>query len=190
VTAAIAPITVLGLCGSLRRASFNAALLRAARADAPAGSIVVLHDLAGVPFLNEDLEPDDVGAEVVALRAAVARADALLLACPEYNGGITPVLKNALDWASRALPASVLKGKPVATMGASPGGFGTIMAQEAMRPVLARMGCIQLPDVALRVARAGSLFDGDGELADEATRTRVTALTTALAAWARLLATR
>jgi len=183
-----APFTIVGLCGSLRRASYNGGLLRAAQATAPPGTIVVIHDLAAVPFLNEDLEPDRIGPAVAALRAAIAGADALLLASPEYNAGLTPVLKNALDWASRALPVSVLQGKPVAVMGASPGGFGTILSQEALRPVLARAGCRQLPDTALRVARAATLFDADGDLTDEATRARVASLIAALVPWSRLLA--
>ena len=178
-----APFTIVGLCGSLRRASYNGGLLRAAQATAPPGTIVVIHDLAAVPFLNEDLEPDRIGPAVAALRAAIAGADALLLASPEYNAGLTPVLKNALDWASRA-PDPPLTDKPTAIIGASPGIFGTARVQPQLRASLLGCGMIVMGLPELYVMQAAGKFE-DGRLTDAATRERLADLLVALAAWTR-----
>ena len=158
-------VTILGLSGSLRRASFNAGLLRAAVAAAPAGTTVAIHDLGDVPFLNEDLEPDAIGPAVDALRDAIADADALLLASPEYNGGYTPVLKNAIDWASRPVRESALTNQTVSVIGASNGQFGAMWAQTDLRKVLGITGARVVGDE-LPVARAFEKFDSEGRLLD------------------------
>src|SRR5256885_15678621 len=127
-------LRVLGIPGSLRAASFNRALLRAAIADAPPGMTIEIFDgLGAVPLYNADVEAQGDPAPVVALKTAIDRADALLIATPEYNYGVPGVLKNAIDWASRPPGACVLDGKPAALMGASPGGTGTARAQLALR---------------------------------------------------------
>lgn len=178
-------LQILALPGSLRRGSYNLGLARAARELAPPGVEVVVHRLAGVPLYDADVEAEGWPAPVAALRDAIAAADAVLLASPEYNGGYTAVIKNAIDWASRK--PNVLDGKPVAVVGASPGGFGTVRGQDQLHHVLAHVGMLQLARPALRVQRAEPLFGPDGELIDEKTRARVADVVAALAAWTRRL---
>ncbi|MGH8035119.1 MAG: NADPH-dependent FMN reductase, partial [Lysobacterales bacterium] len=129
--------TIIGLSGSLRAASFNTALLRAAEASFP--GIIEQASIRGIPLYDADLESrEGVPAEVEALKERIARAGGLLIASPEYNNSIPGVLKNTVDWLSRPpddIPR-VFYGKPVAVMGASPGGFGTILAQNAWLPIL------------------------------------------------------
>src|SRR5579859_780788 len=126
--------TIIGLSGSLRKDSFNTTLLRAAAKLAPEGVRVEVRTLHGVPLYDADVEEASGVPEAVAeLKDAVAAADGLLLATPEYNNGIPGVFKNAIDWMSRP-PADIKRvfgGKPVALMGASPGGFGTTLSQAA-----------------------------------------------------------
>jgi chromate reductase, NAD(P)H dehydrogenase (quinone) len=182
------PITILGIAGSLRRASFNRGLLVAAQEVAPVDVAVEIAELAPIPFYNADVEALGLPEPVVALRERIAAADALLLAVPEYNHSFTAVLKNALDWASRPRPASVLCQKPVALMGAG-GGFGTVRAQLALRPVLAACEAHLLPKPELYVTWPAERFDATGTLLDAAVREEVRALVAALAAWARRLRT-
>jgi chromate reductase, NAD(P)H dehydrogenase (quinone) len=182
----VRPITILGIAGSLRRASFNRGLVVAAQDIAPAGVTVEIADLAPIPFYNADVEALGLPEPVVALRERIAAADALLLAVPEYNHSYTAVLKNALDWASRPRPVSVLRQKPVALMGAG-GGFGTVRAQLALRPVLAACEAYLLPKPELYVTWPTERFDAAGNLRDDAIREEVRALVMALAAWARRL---
>lgn len=181
------PIRIVGLAGSLRAGSFNRGLIRAAVDLAPAGVTVEPFELADVPLLNEDVEAVGLPAPVAALRDAIRAADALLLATPEYNGGYTPVLKNAIDWASRKQPDNVLDGKPVALIGATPGGVGTAIAQAGLRHVLLHCGAEVMPRPQLRVPHASDLFPG-GELVDRKRRDRLAAVIAALADRARLLA--
>jgi len=181
------PITILGLAGSLRRASYNRGLLRAAHAVAPAGVTVEILELAGLPFYDEDLEAAGPPAAVQELRARIHAADALLLAVPEYNHSFTAVLKNALDWASRPRANAALRQKPVALMGAAGGGFGTVRAQLAVRPVLVVNEMYVLPTPSLHVANAAQHFDADGNLTGEQVRASVGGLVEALAAWTRRL---
>jgi chromate reductase len=181
-----APITILGIAGSLRRASVNRGLLRAAQTVAPGGVSIEVADLAPIPFYNPDVEMLGLPAPVLELRARIARADALLLAVPEYNHSYTAVLKNALDWASRPRPASTLVRKPVALLGAG-GGFGSVRAQMALRPVLTACEMYLLPKPELYVVGATERFDADGNLTDATVREAVRDLVAALAAWARRL---
>jgi len=124
---------ILGFAGSLRAASYNKALLRAARELAPEGMEIEIFDIGGIPLYNEDVERAGVPAAVEEFRAAIRAADALLIAVPEYNHGVPGVLKNAIDWASRPPRESALAGKPAALLGASPGQTGTARAQTQMR---------------------------------------------------------
>jgi chromate reductase, NAD(P)H dehydrogenase (quinone) len=179
-------LTILGISGSLRRASINRGLLVAAQAVAPPDVAVEIADLAPIPFYNADVEAVGLPGPVVELRERIAAADALVLAVPEYNHSFTAVLKNALDWASRPRPSSVLARKPVALIGAG-GGFGTVRAQLALRPVLAADGAYLLPKPELYVPNIPPRFDADGTLADETVREALGALVRALAAWTRRL---
>ena len=125
---------VVGIAGSLRAGSFNRALLAAAVELAPAGMTIEVADLRPIPLYDGDVEAAGVPAAVAELKSRVRGAGALLIATPEYNYSVPGVLKNALDWLSRG-PDSALAGRPAALMGASPGGFGTVRAQNALRQV-------------------------------------------------------
>lgn len=162
---------ILGISGSLRAASFNTALLRAARRTAPEGVEIEIATLHGIPLYDGDLEAATGIPEAVdALKARIRASDALLLATPEYNNGMPGVLKNAIDWLSR--PAGELRqlfgGRPLALMGASPGGFGTLLAQAAWLPVLKSLGVQVWPGKSLMLSRAHQSIGADGEIADEA----------------------
>jgi len=133
---------VLAISGSLRKASHNTQLLRIAQEQAPDGVEIVIWDgLADVPAYNEDLEVDP-GEAVEELRAAIAGADALLIATPEYNFGVPGALKNALDWASRPYGASALTGVPASVIGASPSTFMAVQARGDLRRALALSGAV------------------------------------------------
>ncbi len=167
---------LIGISGALRRASFNTALLNAAIELAPAGCELVAGSIRGIPLYDGDVEAaEGIPPAVAELKDLIAGADGLMLFTPEYNNGIPGVFKNAIDWLSR--PASdigrVFGGKPVAVCGASPGGFGTIMSQNAWLPVLRTLGADLWSGGRLMVARANTLMDAQGRLADEATRTRL-----------------
>jgi chromate reductase len=151
---------VLGITGSLRRGSYNHALLRAAAERLPAGvELVEFERLAEIPPYDADLEELGTPEPVAALRAAIGEADAVLVATPEYNHSIPGVLKNALDWASRPAGKSVMNGKPAAVIGASTGMFGAVWAQAETRKVLSALGGRVL-EAELPVARAAELSDG------------------------------
>ncbi len=157
---------VLAISGSLRRASHNTRLLRvAAQAVPPPAKLELFEGLKDVPPYDADDDIDPAPEAVRRLRQAVAEADALLIATPEYNSSLPGQLKNALDWASRPFPDNVLRNKPVAVIGASTGAFGAVWAQAEARKVLAATGA-RVIDVELPVAGAGDAFDGD-RLADE-----------------------
>lgn len=182
-------VRVLGIAGSLRSRSYNRGLLLAAIASAPPGlEIHSFERLGEIPHYNADLDDPEARPEAVAaLREAIRRADALLLASPEYNYGIPGVLKNALDWMSRPPATSVLKGKPAAILGASAGPFGTARAQLALRQTLASTGALVLSRPEVFVTHARDKFDADGRLTDEPTREHVEKLVRALAEWTRRL---
>ncbi len=166
-------VTLIGISGSLRRGSFNTALLRAAAASMPPGSTLAMESIAGIPLYDADLESERGIPEAVAhLKQAIAAADGLLLVTPEYNNSMPGVAKNAIDWLSRppADAARVFRGKPVALAGASPGGFGTILSQNAWLPVFRTLGAELWAGGRLLVSRAGNAFDASGNLVDSATR--------------------
>jgi chromate reductase len=182
---------ILGISGSLRSGSHNTQLLRAAAEAAPAGVEVELFDgLGDVPLYDADLDGEPLPGPVQALKAAIAAADALLIATPEYNWSIPGVLKNALDWASRPAGRSVLKHKPIALAGATGGGFGTVRGQLATRLVLASTGSYVLPDPLLHISHARQRFDADGRLVDDAVRQELRAVLVALEGWTRRHAAR
>jgi NAD(P)H-dependent FMN reductase len=162
--------TILGLSGSLRAGSFNTALLRAAAGLMPAGSSLELVTLHGIPLYDGDVEArDGIPSAVQVLKDRIVACDGLLLATPEYNNSIPGVVKNGIDWLSRppADIARVFGDRPIAVMGASPGGFGTILAQNAWLPVLRTLGARHWFGGRLMVSRATQVFDAAGEMVDE-----------------------
>ena len=172
---------VLGIVGSHRSGSYNAALLRAAREVAPIGMQFEEFDIRELPFYDGDVEAAGDPASVTAFKEAIRDADALLIATPEYNRGVPGVLKNAIDWASRPALASALTGKPVAIMGASTGRGGTARAQEQLRSALeySRANVLEQPE--LLVPEAYMAFDETGRLVDETVRDDLAELLAALA---------
>jgi chromate reductase, NAD(P)H dehydrogenase (quinone) len=164
--------TVIGISGSLRDGSLNSALLRAAASAMPKGATLEIASIRGIPLYDGDVEAAQGLPETVAkLKERVVAADGLLLATPEYNNSIPGVLKNAIDWLSRpdADIARVFGGRPVGVIGASPGGFGTLLAQTAWLPVLKTLRTAAYFGGRLQVSRAGDVFKG-GELVDERIR--------------------
>jgi chromate reductase len=160
-------VRILGISGSLRADSYNTKLLRAAADLLPRGvELELWSGLKAVPPYDEDDDVQPAPAAVAELRAAIAAADAVLFATPEYNASIPGVLKNALDWVSRPLRSNPLRSKPVAVVGASTGAFGAVWSQAELRKVLASIGArVVEGDVA--VGHAPSRFDEDGHLLDE-----------------------
>lgn len=181
------PLRLLCLAGSLRRASWNRRLLHAAVALAPAGVHAKIYEsLAGVPLFDEDLEHAEPGGPpgVRALRAAIAAADGVVIATPEYNHALPGVLKNALDWLSRESPeGEVLADRPMAVLGISSGPWGTRLAQASLRQVLHTCGALVMPAPTLFVAHAEQRFDAQGELADPALHASLGRFMAAVAAW-------
>lgn len=164
---------IVGMSGSLRRGSLNSALLRAASELMPAGSELQIESIEGIPLYNGDVESaQGIPARVAEIKKAISAADGLILATPEYNNSIPGVFKNAVDWLSRP-PAdvkAVFGGKPVAIMGASPGGFGTVLSQNAWLSVLRTLGTNPWFGGRMLVSRAESVFDENGKMKDEAVR--------------------
>ncbi|CAN5227964.1 NADPH-dependent FMN reductase [soil metagenome] len=175
---------LIGISGSLRAASYNTALLRAAQGLVPPDVELIQGSIRDIPLYDGDLERDaGLPVAVTALKDLIAGSDGLILFTPEYNNGVPGVFKNAIDWLSR--PAAdigrVFGGRPVAVLGASPGGFGTILSQAAWLPILRTLGTAPWFEGRLMVARAGSVFDADGNLTDDETRKRLAAFVTGFA---------
>lgn len=173
-------VKVLGFAGSLRQASFNRALLRAAQEMAPATLQIEIFDLVVIPFYNADVEAQGDPEPVRAFKDAIRLTDAVLIATPEYNYGIPGILKNAIDWASRPAGKSVLRGKVVAIMGASPSMTGTARAQEQVRQAIHSCGGHAVPLPEVLVSSAPERFDPELRLKDERSRQAVTHLLDAL----------
>ena len=176
---------ILALAGSLRQGSYNRGLLRAAGELAPDWVKVQFFDIGTLPFFNEDLEAPTDPEVVRQFKEAISRANAILIATPEYNGAVPGVLANAIDWASRPTSRSVLRNKPVAVMGAVLGRSGSANAQAALRGVLSRVGAVVVPDPQVLVPHASRLFDEQVNLRDEDTREEVRQLVEAVAHWCR-----
>lgn len=174
---------VLAFAGSLRKESYNRALLRAAQELAPDGMMIDVFDLDGVPLYNADVESEGDPERVAALKAAIAAADAVLIATPEYNHGVPAVTKNAVDWASRPPRAAPLGGKPVGIIGASPGMTGSARGQSQLRQAFEFTNSFCMPQPEILVARAHEKFDAEGRLTDETTRAFLGRYLEALAAW-------
>jgi chromate reductase len=175
-------LRILGISGSLRRSSHNTSLLRAAARLLPPGVELEVYDgLRELPPYDSDHDVEPAQPAVARLREAIAGADGLVIATPEYNGSIPGVLKNGLDWASRPFPDSSLRGKPVAVMGASTGLFGAVWAQAETRKVLGVIGA-DVIDSELPVSQADVAFGADGELIDREQQAALTDLVSVLAA--------
>ena len=162
-------VHLLGISGSLRAGSYNTALLRAASALSGDDVTLDVATLHGIPLYDADLEArEGLPPAVADLKARVVASDGVLLVTPEYNNGIPGVFKNAIDWLSRPAAdiARVFGDKPFALVGASPGGFGTILSQNHWLPVLKTLGVQLWAGNRLMVSRAGSAYDADGELVD------------------------
>jgi NAD(P)H-dependent FMN reductase len=169
-------VRLLGISGSLRSGSFNTALLRAAQSLTEPEVELDAATLHGIPLYDGDQEQrEGLPVAVQELKERVVASDGVLLVTPEYNNGIPGVFKNAIDWLSR--PGSdiprVFGDRPFALMGASPGGFGTILSQNAWLPVLRTLRVRHWTGAKLMVARAGEAFDEDGTINDEGTRRKV-----------------
>jgi len=182
-----AVLSVLGICGSLRKGSYNGMLLREAQRLAPPDTSIEIADLSEIPLYNGDVEAQGLPSAVRALRVRVRAADALLFATPEYNYSIPGVLKNAIDWVSRPVDGELpFDGKPVALMGAG-ARLGTARAQYHLRQVCVYTNMLPVNKPEVMVANAWEQFDKDGGLRDEKTRQLVTQLLASLAAWTRRL---
>lgn len=180
------PLVILGIAGSLRKQSFNRALLRAAQELTPEGARIDIFELDGIPPFNQDNEATPP-AIVADLKLQVRNADAILLVTPEYNYSVPGVLKNAIDWASRPYGESAWNGKPVALMGATVGTLGTARAQYHLRQmfVFLNMYAVNQPEVML--SNAHKHFDDNGKLIDETAKKLMRQLLEELMNWTRRL---
>ena len=182
--------TLIGLSGSLRRDSFNTSLLRAAAGLIPEGTQLLVRTIHGIPLYDGDVEASTgIPATVRELGEAIANADGLLLVTPEYNNSIPGPFKNAIDWLSRIEdePKPVFSGKPVAVIGASPGGFGTLLSQNAWLPVLRTLETRPWFGGRLLASRAAGLFDAQGQLVDDGVKKKVQEFMAGFAAYVRSL---
>ena len=175
-------VRILGISGSLRRGSHNTALLRAAADVLPPGvELEIYEGLRELPPYDADVDTQLPDPAVAQLRRAIASADGVLVATPEYNGSIPGVLKNAFDWASRPFPDSSLRGKPIAVIGASTGLFGAVWAQAEARKVLGIIGADVINNE-LPVGQAQSALDVNGELVEPEQRAALAELVSVLLA--------
>ncbi len=177
----------LGISGSLRRQSLNTAALRACTQLLPPGVTMALADISAIPLYDEEIREQGLPAGVQTLREQILKADAILIATPEYNYSIPGVLKNAIDWASRP-PSQPFEGKPIALISASPGGFGGARAQYHLRQVFIYLNGLMLNRPEAMISAAHTKFDAQGNLTDSAAADQLKALLAALADWARLVA--
>jgi chromate reductase, NAD(P)H dehydrogenase (quinone) len=175
-------IKILGIAGSLRKGSYNRAVLRAARQLAPANSSIEIFELDGVPLFNQDLE--NPPPEIVAnLKEKIRSADAILFVTPEHNYSVPGVLKNAIDWASRPYDDNAWDGKPAAVMGASTGMIGSARAQYHLRQMFVFLNVFPLNRPEVMIPNAADKFDKEGNLVDETTRVKIKELVETLVRW-------
>ena len=178
-------LTIVGLAGSLRRGSFNRALLRAAQELAPPNLTIDIVELIEVPLYNGDVEAQGDPPTVAELKRAISAADGVLFVTPEYNHGVPAVMKNALDWASRPPGSAVLAEKPVGIIGASPGITGTARGQSQLRQAFEFTNSYCMPQPELLVFKAHEKFDAAGNLTDDATAKYLVRYLVAFERWVR-----
>lgn len=178
-------LRIVAFAGSLRRGSFNRALLSAAQELSPGGMTIEPIEIGALPFYNADVEADGDPPNVARFKESLRECDGLLIATPEYNAGIPAVLTNAIDWGSRLPGISALAGKPVALVGASPGQVGTARAQLHMRQLLGHVQARTLPPPELLVSTAHQRFDTELRLTHEPTRALLAALLERFSRWIR-----
>lgn len=177
------PLKLLGVCGSLRRGSYNRMLLRTVIALLPDDVTVETAEIGDIPLYNADLDTAEPPAAVHRFREQIARADGLLIASPEYNYSVPGGLKNAIDWASRPANNSVLNQKPIAIMGAAGGRFGTVRSQLNWRQVFHFTESYVMLKPELHVPNAAQIFDANGTLHDESLREFIQTYVDAVVIW-------
>jgi chromate reductase len=175
-------VRILGIAGSLRRGSFNAATLRSAQSLAPVHMTIDTFDIAPIPLYNEDVRQQGFPPAVESLRARIKAADGLLIVTPEYNYSIPGVLKNAIDWASRP-PEQPLDGKPIGIIGASAGAMGSGRAQYHLRQCFVFLNGLVMNRPEVMIPQAQNKFDAEGALIDQTTRDFIAAHLAALKTW-------
>ena len=180
------PITILGFAGSLRKGSYNKALLRTALQLLPKDAKLEIFDIEGIPLFNQDMEKQ-MPEKVKEFKAKIKGADAILVATPEYNYSMPGVLKNAIDWASRPYGDNSFEGKPVAIMSASPGMFGGARAQYHLRQTLVFLDMHPVNKPEVMVPFAHEKVNEQGIIADAKTREKIKDLLESMVAWTRKL---
>jgi chromate reductase len=180
------PVNILGFAGSLRKGSYNKALLRAALELVPKGAVLEIFDIDGIPPFNQDLESQP-SEKVTEFKAKIRAADAVLIATPEYNYSIPGVLKNAIDCVSRPYEDNALEHKPVAIMGASIGMAGSARAQYHLRQCFVFLTCFALNQPEVMVPYAQEKIDKEGKVTDQTTREKIRELLESLVAWTHKL---
>jgi chromate reductase len=181
------PVRILGIAGSLRRASYNRAALRAATQLVPQDAALEIFELDGIPGFNQD-EERNPPAKVAELKKRIRAADAILIVTPEYNYSVPGVLKNAIDWASRPYGDSAWSGKPAAIMGASIGTIGTARAQYHLRQMFVFLNMFPINQPEVMIGNASERFDAQGNLTDEKTKDFIRKLLQSLVEWTRRIA--
>jgi chromate reductase, NAD(P)H dehydrogenase (quinone) len=177
-------LSVAAFSGSLRKESYNTKLVKAFQKLAPEGVTVEIIDISKLPLLNEDLETD-MPKVVTDLHASVKRADAILLATPEYNRSYSPVLKNALDWGSRPAGQNVWDRKPAAVIGCTPYALGAFGAIHHLRQVLVYVNMFPVQQPEFYLSNVADKFSAQGDLTDEDTKTKIREFWTAFVGWTR-----
>lgn len=166
-------MNIIAISGSLRKGSFNTALLRNLQALAPEGMQITIQDISAIPLFNQDDEAA-FPKEAQALKDAVEGADGIIIATPEYNRSIPGVLNNAIDWASRPWGKNSFTGKTVLTMGVSVGNIGTAVAQSHLRHILLYLNADLIGQPELYIGPAQAIFDAEGNLTDASTKEYLT----------------
>lgn len=166
-------MNIVAISGSLRKDSFNTALLRSLQALAPEGMQITIADISGIPLFSQDLEAS-VPTSVQTLKSSIGAADGVIIATPEYNRSVPGVLKNAIDWISRPYGQNSFAGKPVLVAGVSVGKTGTAIAQSHLRQILVHLDMQVIGQPEIYLGPAQNIFDGEGNITDEPTKELLT----------------